>query len=155
MLALHRAPVRAARAWTQDRFAFSRWEVEAAGLHPAVLRDQIEAVLGGRLEPADRLRGPGATEESPSVAVRPEESRAATVLEVRSADRPGVLYRVTRALAGIGVAVRSAHVATLGPQAVDVFYLQEEGAGALGDARAAEAAHAVRRALTGPATLGS
>ena len=40
------------------------------------------------------------------------------------------------------------HVDTLGPQAVDVFYVQEEGAGALGDLRASQAAHAVREALT-------
>jgi [protein-PII] uridylyltransferase len=32
---------------------------------------------------------------------------------------------------------------------VDVFYLQEDSAGALGDTRAAEAAHAVRSALSG------
>ena len=46
--------------------------------------------------------------------------------------------------------VRSAHVDTLGPQAVDVFYLQEASAGVLGDRRAAAAAHAVRAALTTP-----
>ena len=48
----------------------------------------------------------------------------------------------------LDVAVRSAHVDTLGPQAVDVFYLQEASAGALSETRAAEAAHAVRAALT-------
>jgi [protein-PII] uridylyltransferase len=45
--------------------------------------------------------------------------------------------------------VRSAHVDTLGPQAVDVFYVQEAHAGVLSDTRAAEAAHAVRDALSG------
>ena len=35
------------------------------------------------------------------------------------------VYLVCAALAGLDVAVRSAHVDTLGPQAVDVFYLQE------------------------------
>ena len=47
------------------------------------------------------------------------------------------------------ISVRSAHVSTVGPQAVDVFYLQEQGAGRLSDERAAEAAHAVRDALVG------
>jgi len=72
---------------------------------------------------------------------------------VRVDDRPGVVHLVCQALADVDVAVRSAHVTTLGPQAVDVFYLQEVGAAALGDERAAEAAHAVRRALTEPVTL--
>ena len=72
------------------------------------------------------------------------------MLEVRTADRPGVVHQVCAALAALDVAVRSAHVDTLGPQAVDVFYLQEASAGALSDSRAAEAAHAVRAALSGP-----
>ena len=60
-----------------------------------------------------------------------------------------MVYLVCAALAGLDVAVRSAHVDTLGPQAVDVFYVQEAAAGVLSDERAAEAAHAVREALTG------
>ena len=46
--------------------------------------------------------------------------------------------------------MRSAHVSTLGPQAVDVFYVQEASAGALSEERAASAAHAVRQALVAP-----
>ena len=53
----------------------------------------------------------------------------------------------------VELSVRSAHVATLGPQAVDVFYVAEPGAGALTDDRAAAALHAVRRALTPTVTL--
>ncbi len=53
------------------------------------------------------------------------------MLEVRAADRPGVVHLVCAALARLDVAVRSAHVDTLGPQAVDVFYLQEARRGAV------------------------
>jgi [protein-PII] uridylyltransferase len=60
-----------------------------------------------------------------------------------------VVYLVCAALARLDVAVRSAHVDTLGPQAVDVFYVQEPSAGSLPDSRAAAAAHAVRSALSG------
>jgi [protein-PII] uridylyltransferase len=60
-----------------------------------------------------------------------------------------VVYLVTAALARLGITVRSAHVDTLGPQAVDVFYLQEASAGVLADERAARAAEAVRAALAG------
>ena len=55
------------------------------------------------------------------------------MLEVRAADRPGRLYLVCSALADLDITVRSAHVDTLGPQAVDVFYVQEADAGALSD----------------------
>ena len=150
---LQRVPIRAARAWTQGRLGVSVWQVGQTGLDARVLRQQLEAVLGGRLDPSSRLRRPTSDELEPSVAVRPGASRQATVLEVRVADRPGVVHHVCAALAGIEVSVRSAHVTTLGPQAVDVYYVQEPSAGALGDERAAAAAHAVRAALVEPVTL--
>jgi [protein-PII] uridylyltransferase len=84
---------------------------------------------------------------APTVAVRPEASARATVLEVRAADRLGVVHQVCAALAALELTVRSAHVDTLGPQAVDVFYVQEPGAGVLSDERAASAVHAVRHTL--------
>jgi [protein-PII] uridylyltransferase len=87
------------------------------------------------------------------VLVRHEASERATVLEVRVDDRPGVVYLTLAALAGLGLSVRSAHVTTLGPQAVDVFYVQEHAAAGLTDDRAAAAVHAVRRALSDPVTL--
>jgi [protein-PII] uridylyltransferase len=152
-LGLLRAPIRAARAWNQDDLAFSTWHVDHEHLDAAVVRTQVEAVLAGRLEPGERLRRTAARDLEPSVAVRPEASRRSTVIEVRVEDRPGVVHLACRALADVGLAVRSAHVTTVGPQAVDVFYVQEVGAGALGDERAAQAAHAVREALTDPVTL--
>jgi [protein-PII] uridylyltransferase len=81
------------------------------------------------------------------VRIRHDASREATVLEVRVDDRPGVVYLVCAALARLHLTVRSAHVTTVGPQAVDVFYVQEPGAGVLSEERAASAVHAVRRAL--------
>ncbi len=146
-LALQRASVRGARAWTQDDLALSVWDVADEHVDPAVLRQRLEAIIDGRLLPGQKLRPP-ATELLPTVVVRPEASASATVLEVRASDRPGVLWLTLSALARLGITVRSAHVDTLGPQAGDVFYLQEAGAGVLSERRAAEAAHAVRAALT-------
>jgi [protein-PII] uridylyltransferase len=60
-----------------------------------------------------------------------------------------VVHRVLTTLAGLGLTVASAHVSTLGPQAVDVFYVQELGGVRPTEERAATAAHAVRRALEG------
>jgi len=150
VFALQRAPVRAARAWAEGEYAVSVWDVTDVPVDPAVLRERFDAVTAGRLDPAARLSRTAVASLAPSVVVRPEASREATVLEVRATDRPGVLYLTLAALAGLDIAVRSAHVDTLGPQAVDVFYLQESSAGALSETRAAAAAHAVRSALTHP-----
>jgi [protein-PII] uridylyltransferase len=147
--AVQRVGVRAARAWSQEDYAVNVWEVAEAYLDATVLRERFEAISEGRLDPSGRLRPVGPGRLAPAVVVRPEASTQATVLEVRTDDRPGVVYLVAAALAALGITVRSAHVDTLGPQAVDVFYLQEASAGALGDERAAQAAHAVRAALSG------
>ena len=149
MFALQRATIRAARAWTQGALAVSVWEVADPLVDPAVLRQRFDAVVEGRVDPTARLRPDTTRDLDPTVGVRPEASRGATVLEVRAADRPGVLHLTLAALATVDVSVRSAHVDTLGPQAVDVFYVQESGAGALSETRAAEAAHAVRAVLGG------
>ena len=146
MFALQRISVQAARAWVQDAYGVSVWHVAEDQLDPKVLRQRMAAMAEGRLD-ATRLSRPTPARLEPTVAVRPEASRRATVLEVRMDDRPGVVHLVCAALAGLDLSVRSAHMSTLGPQAVDVFYVQESGAGALSEERAASAAHAVRDAL--------
>ncbi|WGX98685.1 [protein-PII] uridylyltransferase [Nocardioides sp. L-11A] len=150
VFALRRLGVRAARLWSQGEHAVSVWDLAEGGLDAGALRDQLDAVAARRVDPAARLRprhAPG--ELDPAVVVRPEASDHATVIEVRAADRLGVVYVVSAALAALDMTVRSAHISTLGPQAVDVFYVQEAAAGALSDMRAAQAAHAVRRAVRG------
>jgi len=152
-LTVQRASIRSARAWTQDDLAISVWDVDDTHLDEGILRQRVEAVVTGRTDPAERLRPPRDTGLDPSVQVRHDASHQATVMEVRVEDRPGVVYLVCSALARLDVSVRSAHLTTLGPQAVDVFYVQEQGAGALSDERAASAVHAVRQALQDPVTL--
>jgi [protein-PII] uridylyltransferase len=148
-----RTSVRSARVWTQDDLAVSVWDVDDTHLDEAILRQRLEAVVSGRQDPRARLRPPRPGSLDPSVQVRHDASREATVMEVRVDDRPGVVYLVCSALSRLDLSVRSAHLATLGPQAVDVFYVQEPGAGVLSDERSASAVHAVRRALQGPVTL--
>ena len=48
-----------------------------------------------------------------------------TVVEVNGRDEPGVLWRMTRALAGVGVQIHSASISTYGERFVDVFYLKD------------------------------
>jgi [protein-PII] uridylyltransferase len=155
VFALQRVRIRAARAWYQDGFGVSVWEVGEEQLQPAILRQTYDGVVDGRLDPRARLQVTSPGTLQPSVDVRPEASAHATVLEVRTTDRPGVVHLVCAALAELDVTVRSAHVDTLGPQAVDVFYLQEASAGVLSDQRAAAAAHAVRAALASDGSAAS
>lgn len=148
--ALRRIHVRAARVWSQGEYGVSEWLVADEVLDAGALHDQFFAITQRRIDPTTRLAPRTEPERlAPTVVVRPGASDQATVIEVRASDRLGVIYLVCAALAELEISVRSAHVSTLGPQAVDVFYLQEPSAGALSETRAAAAAHAVRAAITG------
>lgn len=64
----------------------------------------------------------------PRVTLLDDASSTATVVEVRAHDRPGLLWRIGHALGSCGAQVRAARVATLGAEAVDVFYVVDENA---------------------------
>ena len=49
------------------------------------------------------------------------------MIDVRAPDAIAVLYRLASALAATGLDIRSAKVATLGHEVVDVFYVQRSG----------------------------
>jgi len=94
------------------------------------------------LEPLARrdagFRSRAGVSARPRVVLLPGASAEATVLEVRAADRPGLMHAIGSALAGVGVDLRSAHVATHAGQAVDVLYVCEHGGGRLSPPRVAE-----------------
>lgn len=60
----------------------------------------------------------------PKVTFLDQASSDATVLEVRCPTRIGVLYRIARAISGIGLDVRHANVQTIGVEVVDTFYVR-------------------------------
>ncbi len=60
---------------------------------------------------------------APSVAIAEGASSRTSVVEINALDRPGLLARLARAIHEQGLEVHSAHIATYGERAVDVFYL--------------------------------
>lgn len=112
----------------------SEWMVTGAdGIDTVRLRERVAVALadgGARVnERLSRRDGTGADPVGhrqltrDQVVVVPDASTTATVLEIRAADRPGLLHRVSRELAGRRLDVRSAHAATHGAGVVDVFYV--------------------------------
>ncbi|MFE4517670.1 [protein-PII] uridylyltransferase [Kitasatospora sp. NPDC056783] len=164
VLALHRLAVRSAGLRELDPVGSGpvlllSWRVAAEyGELPeaARLRADLRRALDGSLDVARRLaerdaaapRRRGIPTPPPLVAVAPATASAtATVLEVRAHDAPGLLHRIGRALDGAGVRVRTAHVSTLGAEAVDSFYLTDAAGRPLTAGRAGEVAAAVRAVL--------
>jgi [protein-PII] uridylyltransferase len=64
-----------------------------------------------------------AFEVAPSVAIADRASTRTTVVEVNARDRPALLAGLAAAIHAQGHRIHSAHIATYGERAVDVFYL--------------------------------
>jgi len=98
----------------------------------ARLKRSIEDVLTGKIRLADRLaarplarRRAEAFRVEPNVLIDNRASNRYTVLEVNALDRPALLWSLTHALFAARLAIQSAHIATYGERAVDVFYLTD------------------------------
>jgi [protein-PII] uridylyltransferase len=61
----------------------------------------------------------------PSIFVDNQVSATASVIEVNARDRLGLLYDILGALAECQLQVMTAHIATYGKKAVDVFYVKD------------------------------
>ena len=60
-------------------------------------------------------------------------SANATVIEVHARDRIGLLYRISDVIANARLDIRFAKVQTMGPHAVDSFYVRHHDGGKLID----------------------
>jgi [protein-PII] uridylyltransferase len=88
----------------------------------------VESAIGSAEPPKLPRSDPGAPRASafavaPSVVIAERASSRTTVVEVNARDRPALLARLTRAIHECGHRIHSAHIATYGERAVDVFYL--------------------------------
>ena len=83
----------------------------------------------------------------PEVVFFNDAATDATVIEVRSHDRPGLLFRIGSAITHAKVDIRSAIVTTLGAEAIDTLYVTELNGGPLSDLRAQEVTSQLRLAL--------
>jgi len=164
VLALHGLDVRGASAAGEAGMAVEVFDVDTPFGPPDWRRvegDLARAVHGpfalqARLADRDRTYAP-ARPTAPGVSSTPkiewddEASASSTVVEVRTLDRIGVLYRITRALAECELNVQSARVSTLGDEVVDAFYVVDaSGAKVMEPAARAEVERAVHAALDGP-----
>lgn len=134
VLALHSLDVRSATIGTHEGMAVNAFVVEPRfGSWPdaAVVRgDLCRAIdgtlaLGERLAAKERSYERGGTRERRPASVHwfDGEATGATVVELRTDDAIGLLYRVTAALERCRVDIRSARVSSLGGSVVDAFYV--------------------------------
>ena len=93
----------------------------------------IERALKGEIKIAEAVaaRGPNRSVPQKTFSVAPEVvidnalSNRFTVIEISGLDRPGLLYELTTELSKLNLNIGSAHIATYGEKAVDVFYVTD------------------------------
>ncbi|MEN3289482.1 MAG: [protein-PII] uridylyltransferase, partial [Bradyrhizobium sp.] len=104
---------------------------EDEGRRATRIGDMIEQVLEGKLklpEAVARRANRGkhkAFSVEPEVTINNQWSELYTVIEVSGLDRPGLLYELTTAISKLNLNIASAHVATFGERARDVFYVTD------------------------------
>jgi [protein-PII] uridylyltransferase len=104
---------------------------------------RLPDVAAQRALPKGRI---GAFAIEPEVIINNHWSNRYTVVEISGLDRPGLLYELTATLSKLNLNIASAHVATFGERAVDVFYVTDlMGAKISSPTRTA----AIKRALIG------
>jgi [protein-PII] uridylyltransferase len=135
VLALNQLDVRAAKMSVEDGYGTGVFAVRprfGRAPVPEILADGMRAALEGTLPLAARLQQREADYRQNAGRTAPpriswhngEVTGTATgIVEVRAADRAGLLYRLTAAIAEGGLDVTSARIETLGGDAVDSFYV--------------------------------
>lgn len=161
VLALHGGEILAADAFTRsddvavDTFRVQRPEGATGSWWARVEGDLVDAAVGRlalRARVARKARDsaprPGRIPDLPTVVeLSPDPSGRSTVVEVRTADRPGVLYAIASAIAELELDIVVARIQTIGHEVTDVFYLRDRRDGPLDDDQAGELRLAVEAAL--------
>ena len=156
---ISRLDVKSARTKTLGNSAVMYWivtpephapEVSATKLHELI----SEALLDSKDVEEKLIARAAAYASIPSIPVPDPEveiftdaATDATVIEVRSHDRPGLLFRIGAAITQSKIDIRSAIVTTLGAEAIDTLYVTELTGGPLSPERATEVASHLKQAL--------
>ena len=159
VLNVMRLDVRSARTKTHGSVAVMQWLVvpdpNAPLLTQSELHKELRRAFEGEEKLAERIRARvEAYAQLPSIPVPPpvvetfmDAATDATIIEVRSHDRPALLFSIGNAVRKCNIDIKSAIVTTLGAEAIDTLYVTEINGGALTPARAAEVAAQLSQSL--------
>lgn len=159
VLNLARFDVRSARTQTIGKSAVMKWIVTPNQFAPSVDEQAIKEAIASAIADASDLTErimrrvadyaniPSIPVPLPIVETFMDAATDATIIEVRSHDRPALLFGIGDVIRKSQVDIRSAIVTTLGAEAIDTLYVTEIGGGALSPERAEEVANRLARSL--------
>ncbi len=159
VLSISRLDVRSARTRTIGSSAVMTWLVALDAYAPEPTQEGLHSLLSKALDREidinkrieERINNyrkyPGIPTAPPVVIATNDLATNATVVEVRTHDKPGVLFNVSRTISKFGVDIRAAIVATLGAEAFDTLYVTDLQGNALSEEKAKILANQVENYL--------
>ena len=159
VLNLLRLDVRSARTKSHGNSAVMEWIVipdpHAPALTEKTLHRELEEALRNKSSLTQRIEEriqayaqlPTIPVPDPVIETFLDAATDATIIEVRSHDRPALLFGIGDTITRSNIDIRSAIVTTLGAEAIDTLYVTEIGGGPLSPERAEEVATRLRAAL--------
>jgi [protein-PII] uridylyltransferase len=159
VLNILRLDVRSARTKTIESAAVMEWLVIPDPHAPELTKENLLRELNRAFELesklAERIRSrietysqmPTIPVPAPIVETFLDAATDATIIEVRSHDRPALLFSIGDTVRKCNIDIKSAIVTTLGAEAIDTLYVTEVGGGALTSTRAAEVASRIEDSL--------
>jgi len=118
------------QASTHQAIELERYPAIERSLRKVIAGESDVAALVERWRIRNAPRKPTAIRETvpgnqPRVACDNEASRSSTLIEVRSVDEPGLVYKIASALAALGLDIVCAKISTEKSDALDVFYVTD------------------------------
>jgi len=159
VLNILRLDVRSARTKTVNNVAVMEWIVVPDPNVPDLTSDALSRELTKGFESEGKLaqriqdridtysQMPTIPVPAPVVETFLDAATDATIIEVRSHDRPALLFSIGDTVRKCNIDIRSAIVTTLGAEAIDTLYVTEIGGGALTQERANEVASRIQGSL--------
>jgi [protein-PII] uridylyltransferase len=158
-LNLLRLDIRAAKTRTHGKSAVMTWIVNLDPFAQLPSESEIESAIKNGLENTEQLRQridakirsyaplPGVPVPPPEVEIIEDIDTNATIIEIRSHDRPALLFRIGAAVKELDIDIRSVIASTLGAEAIDTLYVTEISGAKLLPEKAAQVVASIRSAI--------
>ena len=158
-LNLLKLDIRAAKTRTHGKSAVMTWIVNLDPFATLPTDVKITQALQDALSDNEKLAQkidakvksyaplPGVPVPPPEVEIIEDLASSATIIEIRSHDRPALLYRIGAAVRQLEVDIRSVIASTLGAEAIDTLYVTEISGEKLSKTKAEEVVASIRFAI--------
>ena len=151
--------IRAAKTRTYEKSAVMNWVVNLDPFAQLPQVSEIKAAIENSIKDSENLKQkieakirsyaplPGVSVPPPELEIIEDISSSATIIEIRSHDRPALLFRIGLAVKEINIDIRSVIASTLGAEAIDTLYVTEVTGEKLSEAKAEEVLASIRSVI--------